>query len=414
MAPAGLTVLAPLRPGADVALRPVLRAIGDDIRGRRLAAVGAARPHIDFPRSGRIHFARFALLPDPDRGEGRMRLLYSSNHDGDLASHLEELSALTSDLDAVWGSCEGYAGRASFPGFVRAHALQPHAFYIAFREGSVAQVRRGVDLRRRRQQDVDRAWPDVTGDLRTDDRGSAIAERVVMRLRALARASPVPLDVLRAAIRYGPSNVWSAGRAIVASLDRVPLLRFFNALTANRMTPMGSPHSSVPLDQSGLVRTTATPGGEPPPSFREDAVAQNQLTLLTPVDPRRVRRLQAVLAGIDTYARRLSPPGSLLGISTIHFVRWLLIDEGRRLLMLSDYDGSWESYIDEFAEMILSGLDAIWSSAPGYPPDGARDLPAFKWFLRSHQIPAELFYSAYPATTTLHIRANHALAGTSA
>lgn len=95
----------------------------------------------------------------------------------------------------------------------------------------------------------------------------------------------------------------------------------------------------------------------------------------------------------------------------IAFVRWLVIDDGRRLLMLSDYDGSWESYIDEFAEMILSGLDAIWSSAPGYPPDGARDLPAFKWFLRSHQIPAELFYSAYPATTTLHIRANHELAG---
>ena len=81
------------------------------------------------------------------------------------------------------------------------------------------------------------------------------------------------------------------------------------------------------------------------------------------------------MSAIDSYAKRLAPPGSLIGISTIHFVRWLLIDDGRRLMMVSDYDGSWESYIDEFAEMILSGLDAIWETSYGYPPDGARDLP---------------------------------------
>ena len=56
------------------------------------------------------------------------------------------------------------------------------------------------------------------------------------------------------------------------------------------------------------------------------------------------------MSAIDSYARRLAPPGSLIGVSTIHFVRWVLIDDGRRLMMVSDYDGSWESYIDEFAE----------------------------------------------------------------
>jgi hypothetical protein len=71
--------------------------------------------------------------------------------------------------------------------------------------------------------------------------------------------------------------------------------------------------------------------------------------------------------------------------------------------MVSDYDGSWENYIDEFAEMILSGLDAIWETSFGYPPDGARDLPAFKRFLRLHQVPSELFFSAYPNTTVQNI-----------
>jgi hypothetical protein len=120
--------------------------------------------------------------------------------------------------------------------------------------------------------------------------------------------------------------------------------------------------------------------------------------------------VKAVLAAIDSYARRIAPPGSLIGISTIHFVRWLLIDGDRRLVLLSDYDGSWESYIDEFAVMILSGLDAIWGTSFGYPPDGARDLPAFKRFLRTHQVPSEVFFSAYPDATILNIARDVTLA----
>jgi len=127
------------------------------------------------------------------------------------------------------------------------------------------------------------------------------------------------------------------------------------------------------------------------------------LTLVTVIGAEGPNRVRAVMAAIDSFARRLAPPGSLIGISTIHFVRWLVIDDGRRLMMVSDYDGSWESYIDEFAEMILSGLDAIWETSLAYPPDGARDLPAFKWFLRSHQVPAEVFFSAYPSETVLNI-----------
>jgi hypothetical protein len=146
------------------------------------------------------------------------------------------------------------------------------------------------------------------------------------------------------------------------------------------------------------------------PTFREDVITQNQLTLVTVVDPEQAHRVKAVMAAIDSYARRLAPPGSLIGISTIHFVRWLLVDGDRRLVMLSDYDGSWENYIDEFAEMILSGLDAIWETSFGYPPDGARDLPAFKRFLRSHQVPAEVFFSAYPDQTILNLADNLRLA----
>jgi hypothetical protein len=92
----------------------------------------------------------------------------------------------------------------------------------------------------------------------------------------------------------------------------------------------------------------------------------------------------------------LAPDGSLIGISTIHFVRWLLIDEGRRLMMVSD-DGSWESYIDEFAELILSGLDAIWK----LPTDFLRTAPEI--CPRSSGF-CEAIRNARPRFFTAHVR----------
>ena len=426
--PRGLTVLAPIRPGEEKRLRDVLRPIGDDIRGRTLKD-DAGRPHIDFNRSASIHFARFAILDDRDRGPDRKRLLYSSNYDGDLERHVAELIAITSDIDAIWGCCEGYAGKAQFGAFVRAHTCEPDAFYIAFRDETVEDIQQSIALRRQVHSLLD-APP--AGRVATILPGLSEREpawvRVVRRAAGTAarslgaaiarsiRALPIVADLLRAIVRSGFKNVYSGTLRIIASLDRYVVFRCVNRLTRNRLPPLKSVYSSVSLDNSSVPVPTV-PGDEMPsaqedlsPAFREDVVTQNQLTLITVVREGQADRVRAVMAAIDSYARRLAPPGSLIGISTIHFVRWLVIDNGRRLMMISDYDGSWESYIDEFAELILSGLDAIWETSYGYPPDGARDLPAFKRFLRSHQVPSEVFYSAYPEETVLNVVNDRALA----
>src|SRR6187399_1891302 len=99
--PKCLTVLAPIKPGEAETLREILRANGDDINGRRRAQGGPEVVHIDFPESQRLHFARFAILSDPERGEGHTRLLFASVHDGDIESHLQEIAAITSDLDGI-------------------------------------------------------------------------------------------------------------------------------------------------------------------------------------------------------------------------------------------------------------------------------------------------------------------------
>ena len=384
MPPECLTILAPIKQGEVEALRGVLRPIGDDINGTHMPPSG--RPHVAFTRSRTIHFARLAILADPDRGPDRARMLYASVFDGTLEAHAAELAALSSDFDVIWEKLEGYAGRDGFVDFLRAHAHEPAAYYIAFRDETVASIRLAIAAR------------DARANAR-DAGASATLARVI-------RAAPIVKDLVVTVARHGFSDVYRGTLRILASLDRYPAFRLVNRLTRNRLPARRSPFSSVAIDACAAPAPLA-PGDEIPsdlrPGFREDVISQNQLTLVTVIAAGRVNRVRAVMSAIDSYAKRLAPPGSLIGISTIHFVRWLVIDNGRRLMMVSDYDGSWENYIDEFAEMILSGLDAIWETSLAYPADGARDLPAFKAFLRNHQVPAEVFFSAYPGDTVLNI-----------
>jgi hypothetical protein len=414
MAPQCLTVLAPIRPGRDSDLRARLRAIGDDINGKHLSAP-ASRPDIALVRSRRIHFARFAILNDPDCGPGRTRLLFASVYDGSLDEHLDELVSITSDMDAIWGACDGYTGVGGFRSFIKAHAHDADAYYVSFRDETVASITSAIAARRRRHALQDAGGPTKDESMDTSNAarsGSRFRSSIVTAVQWVVRAAPVVTDFGRAVVQNGFGNVYYGTQRITASLNRYAVFRLLNWITRNRIPPRQSSFSSVSLDQRSPFAPLAA-GDEIPaawtaiaPAFREDAVAQNQLTLVTVVAAVSLGRARAVLAAIDSYAQRLAPPGSLIGISTIHFARWLLIDRGRRLLFISDYDGSWESYIDEFAEMILSGLDAIWETSYGMPPDGARDVPAFKRFLRSHQVPSDIFFAAYPDATVLNVAAD--------
>ena len=147
------------------------------------------------------------------------------------------------------------------------------------------------------------------------------------------------------------------------------------------------------------------------------------MTLVSIVKPGRLRRL--VLLVVVLYARfrtaYIDTRGTLVGIPSIHFAHWNLIDGGRRLLFLSNYDGTWESYLGEFVDRAAGGLTAVWSNTLGFPPsrflalDGARDEQRFKAWVRSQQVPTDVWYAAYPRLSVLNVNNNTALrAGLSA
>jgi hypothetical protein len=151
----------------------------------------------------------------------------------------------------------------------------------------------------------------------------------------------------------------------------------------------------------------------------EDHVTQNQLTHVVDIKPGwfRLFTVWAVLGVIDLLARAYFVNGALGGITSIHFARWVIVRDRRRvrtrrhrLLFFSNYDGSWESYLGEFIDRASSGLTAVWSNTVDFPRsrfllgDGARDEEAFKQWTRDHQIATQVWWSGVPASTVQNVR----------
>jgi deferrochelatase/peroxidase EfeB len=150
---------------------------------------------------------------------------------------------------------------------------------------------------------------------------------------------------------------------------------------------------------------------------REDHLAQNHLIVLTPLKAGRLREfsLRVAFFAIRQAVQHLFAPGELSDIGTIHFARWLVLPRSRQLLFMSNYGGSWESYLEDFIIKAHAGLTAVWSNTLGFPKaknlffDGATHGARFKRWARSYQRPTRCWYSAYPTLTTARIRTNAAI-----
>jgi hypothetical protein len=215
-----------------------------------------------------------------------------------------------------------------------------------------------------------------------------------------------------------PGLPWRIRQAV--HLVAVPLLVLLLAplviaalpfwLVALRRHERTEPLPNIQLDQARVESLTAL----------EDHVMQNPLSAVGLVKPGRFRlgTTMVVLRTVDYATRHVFTRGSLNGITTIHFARWAFVDDRRRLVFASSYDGSLESYMDDFIDKVAWALNAVFSNGVGYPKtrwlvlDGARDEQAFKKFLRANQVPTQLWYSAYDHLTAVNLDNNaHIRAG---
>ncbi|MBL0402784.1 hypothetical protein JKG68_02265 [Microvirga aerilata] len=166
------------------------------------------------------------------------------------------------------------------------------------------------------------------------------------------------------------------------------------------------------LDDPPLASPSSTKIG--PVMKQENHCANNHLFAVSRLKAGRFRPLTLRLAFlvIARMARFVYGPGALGELKTIHFARWVLIPGTDQLVFLSNYSGSWESYLEDFITKAHQGLTGVWSNTRGFPKtrnlfqDGATDGDRFKRWARSQQEPSRLWFCAYPDLTTGRIRLN--------
>ena len=365
-----------------------------------------SNPHISFGALEQLHFASLVLFPDDEYGTN---LVFENNFDGPLDVYLDELVRQAGDgLDRIYRCCLGYpAGghgeRQGLTAYLRRHVVRPNAYHIGNVGRSLERIRREAGLRESLEQFLD----DLVRTGQAGPSPGAIRRRIreyVHSDRKWAWAADVrPRQTIRE--RFLP---WARLRgAALAAILLAPVL-LPPGLIWLAILRWKEAHDSV---WSGL------PEHEHVQQIveREDRsrLVQNHLASLARVKPGPFRRLTLRLVlWVANLVARTSTNGTLSGIPSIHFAHWSQIDNGRRLLFLSNFDGSWENYLDDFIDKASNGLTAIWSNTVEFPRTyfliwgGSRDGPNFKAISRARQFPTTVWYSAYPDLTVQQIDKN--------
>jgi hypothetical protein len=73
------------------------------------------------------------------------------------------------------------------------------------------------------------------------------------------------------------------------------------------------------------------------------------------------------------------------------------------MLFISNFNGTWDQYIDAFADGIPNGLDLFWYSSIRYPH--SIPITSFKNYIRANQVDTEYYYNATPGAAQRDIKA---------
>jgi hypothetical protein len=114
-----------------------------------------------------------------------------------------------------------------------------------------------------------------------------------------------------------------------------------------------------------------------------------------------------------------SKTAGLATLSLIHYARWVIItpsqfprlseDQPREelkyayMLFFSNFNGSWNQYVDSFSSAIPAGLNLFWFGSIKYP----KSVPmlSFHKYITSNQVWTDYYYNAYPMATSNDVKA---------
>ena len=401
-------ILAPIDPQRETELRQLLASM-NHAPGR----VNANNALIPFAQCDTLHFARLLIVDDKTVDDIRVYGLKPSTYplyltflgdvDGDGDGFLEELAGLApTGLRSIFSCCEGFTSATDLVGWMKQHSSSSAANYVNWRGRTVRRVREEAALREALEGYLESKAPAFTGllprEIHAELRRFIDAERSSGRL-TLSPESSTPLGwwISNSLHLIGIPLVFLLASPILVSIGLIGFIRLRNLEKTD--PELCSRVDSAYSNDLALL---------------EDHDVTNQFTAMGSLKPGIVRLFITifVLLVIDWAARHLFTRGRLGRVRTIHFARWVFLDARERVVFLSNYDGSLESYMDDFINKVGFGLNLVFSNGIGYPRtnclyrDGCSDERKFKEYLRRHQLPTQVWYNAYPGLTAVDSERN--------
>jgi len=402
-----VVIVAPIRPEGLSDLRQLLLGMN--------ARPGEADPHnrlVPFAQLDTLHFARFVILDDQTIADFEVYglpkpsypiyLLFLAEFDGDRETFMQRLCKSAQEgLRQIFSHCTGFTADVDLIQWLGEREVCPSTYYFAWRGGTMRQVRQEEQLR---EAIIDylQSSPELSG-LPASQIHRALRQYVVKRIAdgtiPLTPDSPTPLS-------------WKLRN--IADLIAVPL----TLLLAFPLLLIYAPLYLFQLRRRENRDPVITPKPDPDSVRRlaaiEDYGRTNQFSAMGSLKPGTFRRWTGVLVLciINYSTRHIFNRGRLARVLSIHSASWTFIDDRRRLFFASHYDGSLESYMDDFVNKVAFGLNVTFSNGMGYPKtrwllmDGAKDEQSFKYFIRRHQLPTEVWYNGHACLTNANLERN--------
>lgn len=143
------------------------------------------------------------------------------------------------------------------------------------------------------------------------------------------------------------------------------------------------------------------------------AYAMNAITPMKPWKTPLLRVFFFILGAVKPLQTNLK------NLSFIHFARWVIVSRHQfpqlsrqqpreelrydYLIFFSNFNGTWNQYIDAFSAVLSQGLNAIWRWSEKFP--GSVPVTPFKAYISQLQFDTDYYYNAYPRAATNDVKA---------
>jgi hypothetical protein len=388
-----LTIVTRISPNDLDALDRLLSGIGHDV---------VKNEYVRFVEIASLHMAGIVIAAQDPRFPPI--LIFESNFDGTSDEYLHALvDHGRAGIDAIYSKCEGYPAESArtdvtIVAYLRDHSLPAAAFFVGLPGQTVASIRNAIAVREEinRFLDAETARNSIQGLSAFE-----IRDRIVAHMEhdspVKSEIPPATFSSYRRIAQRNSIVACVAGLLIGTILS--PLLAVW--ILAVRYLEVHEQKVAPPPDPPVDERTYAM----------EDAFIQNHLATIGVVKDNPIRRfsIRAAVALTGILFQRILLRGGFGGVFTLHFARVVWLDEGRRILLLTGYDGSALEYLGNFTDTAGLYLNGAYGNVNNYPSckwligRGAASANGFANWARQHMQYTPVFYSAYPNETVLNL-----------